>query len=182
MTAWISLLRGVNVGGHGKIPMKELAALYEKLGLKSVKTYIQSGNVVFVSDGGADALAKTIEAAIGETFGTQTGVVVFSLAEWDAILAANPYLAAAEADPTKVSVMTFGAPPDTAPLEKLKVVMADGEDFKLDGRALYLNLPNGTGNSKLAAKAAALKFGTVATTRNWRTMVKLGELAEALEA
>lgn len=183
MTAYISLLRGINVGGHRKVPMKELAALYEALGLAPAKTYIQSGNVVFLSDeSDTAALAEAISAGIEDRFGFEVGVLVYSLADWAAILEANPYPDEAAADGAKVLVTLLAREPDAPRMQAIEKACAPQEDFELIGKALYLKLPNGAGRSKLAEQGGASKFRFTATARNWRTLATLKEIAEALEA
>ncbi len=183
MTAYISLLRGINVGGHRKVPMKELAALYDALGLAPAKTYIQSGNVVFLSDeSDAGALAGRISAGIENRFGFEVGVLVYSLADWISILEANPYPDEAAADGAKVMTTLLQREPDAGRLEAVKKARAPEEGFQLIGRVLYLNLPNGAGRSKLAEQGGAAKFKFTATARNWRTMTTLRDMAEALES
>ena len=181
MTVYIALLRGVNVGGHNKLPMKELTELCARLGLEDVRTYIQSGNIVFRSSIPPSDIAATVHAGIAERFGFDIPVMVFDADEWGRILSASPYGALAAEDPAKVLVTLLDGKPAESQLEKLSGVVSGDEEFHLDGRALYLRLPQGAGRSKLAARVAAANFKTPATARNWRTMLKLEEMAQSLD-
>ena len=175
MTTHIALFAAVNVGGTGKLPMKELAAVLENLGAKDVRTYIQSGNAVFrhkAADGAK--LARQITAAIGKSHGFEPAVILLSRPAYEAIAAANPY-PGAEADPKTLHVFFLAAPSpaDPAALEKLR---APSEHFTLTGAALYLHAPEGIGKSRLAARAGKL-LAVPQTARNWRTVTTLRDMA-----
>jgi uncharacterized protein (DUF1697 family) len=167
---YVALLRGVNVGGKGQVPMAELRKMFEALGHTDVATYIQSGNVVFTS---AKALksAAPIEAALTETFGLKSAVVLRTPAELAAVIEHNPY-PEAEAVPSALHVTFLPSPPDKAQLAKVDASSFAPEEFTVHGRDVYLHLPDGMGRSKLAP-VLTRRLGPAATARNWNTVKKL---------
>jgi uncharacterized protein (DUF1697 family) len=169
---WIALLRGVNVGGKNKLLMKDLAAELESLGFESIRTYIQSGNVVFHSSAARNEpaalstaeIAASIASAIKNRFGFQPGVFVLSKSDLAAAAAANPFPDAnQELDGKALHLFFLG---DIPP--------------KLDVRSLDAVKRPSFGNSKLAARAERC-LGVPATARNWRTVCELLKLAEGSE-
>ncbi|MEM8930943.1 MAG: DUF1697 domain-containing protein [Acidobacteriota bacterium] len=182
MSLRIALLRGINVGGKNVLPMKTLAEDLRDLGLDAVKTYIQSGNVVF-RDGRDDRSAAALGEAIGETIETRHGfrpqVLVLTASEWTAIAKANPYPEATD-DPKTLHVFVCATPPPAPDLERLDALRAPDERIRLDGRVLYLHAPSGIGRSKLAAKAETA-LGVPVTARNWRTVGKLIAMIDAID-
>ena len=180
MTTYIALLRGINVGGHNKLPMAALAALLEELGLRSVRTYIQSGNVVFRSDA-ADAadLATRITAAIEAAHGFAPHVLLLRVDELRDAAASNPYPEATAAPKTLHLYFLAAAPvnPDLAMLEEAR---SDSERFQLHDRVFYLYAPDGIGRSKLADKVGKA-LDVPQTARNWRTVDKLLSMADEVE-
>lgn len=179
MNTIIALLRGINVGGHGKLPMKELKALLEGMGLADVQTYIQSGNVVFQS-GRTDlpALAEEISAAIGQSHGFAPQVMLLGLAELVTAVSNNPYPATDEQHKALHFYFLASAPPDPD-LAMLEALKADTEQFTLIDAVFYLHAPDGIGRSKLAVKVERA-LGVAATARNWRTVSTLLEMGTAV--
>jgi uncharacterized protein (DUF1697 family) len=175
MSTWIALFRGINVGGHHKLPMKDLKALMAGLGFADVRTYIQSGNAVFESDETEPAvLGERIADAVERSQGFRTWVLVLSREAFMAAVAANPF-PDAEAAP-KTLHLSFLAAPATVDPAALDAVKADDEEWVLTDRVLYFHAPRGIGRSKLAAKMDRL-LGVEMTTRNWRTVVEVAEMA-----
>lgn len=172
MPAYIALLRAVNVGGTGKLPMTELKAMCEQLGFKSVKTYIASGNVVFRSTKTEPQVKKALESALEAYAGKPVGVLVRTTAEMAAVVAANPF-PQAPANKT-VAIFLDSAPPANA-LETVANQLT--EELRLGTREIYGYYPEGQGQSKLRIPAA--KTGTA---RNMNTVAKLAEMAAALES
>lgn len=176
MPTLIALLRGINVGGNNKLPMKALAALLADMGLREVQTYIQSGNVVFRCDtNNRGALAAQISAAIEAQHGFAPQVLLLDAVELREAMAGNPY-PEAEATPALLSVYFLGETPRHADLEGLASLKSASERFTLAGKVFYLHAPEGVGRSKLAARAEKL-LGVPATARNWSTVCKLAGMA-----
>lgn len=179
MNTSIALLRGINVGGHNKLPMKELKTVLAELGLTDVQTYIQSGNVVF-QNGRTDlpALAEEISAAIGQSHGFAPQIMLLSLAELVTAVSRNPYPATGEQHKTLHFYFLASAPPDPD-LAMLEALKADSEQFALIDAVFYLHAPDGIGRSKLAVKVERA-LGVAATARNWRTVSTLLEMGTAV--
>ncbi|MBY5771599.1 DUF1697 domain-containing protein [Rhizobium leguminosarum] len=171
MPVYCALLRAVNVGGTGSLPMAELKAICEGLGFSDVKTYIQSGNVVFRSDEAEKTVGERLDEALSKMMGKRPGVMVRSRKELDGIVADAPF---PDAKPNFLLVYFLPEEPSGDALET--TVAPDGEEAKLAGREIYVHYPNGSGRSKL--KLPALKPGT---SRNLNTVRKLAEMAAALE-
>lgn len=167
MPAYIALLRAVNVGGTGKLPMPELRAMCEALGFANVRTYIASGNVVFESRLAAASVKKRLEQRLEEYAGKPVGVLLRNAHEMAAILADNPF-ADAPAERT-VALFLDAAPPANA----LDTLSGQGtEQLALGKREIYVFYPDGIGRSKL--KIAAAKDGTA---RNMNTVATLAQWA-----
>lgn len=175
MTIWIALLRGINVGGHHRVPMDELRDLCAQAGYIDPTTYIQSGNVVFESDDedGA-ALATLLEARCTKTFGFPVPVMVRSAVAMHAIIDECPFEVT---DPKVLSVGFLAGPLSTGMVDTVNAASTSGESLRVHGNTAYLWLPAGTGRSKLAA--AFTRRAANATLRNWRTVTALVAMAEA---
>lgn len=174
---YVGLLRAVNVGGKHKITMAQLRAALEALGLEYVRTYIQSGNVVFESQEAAAVLQAEIEGLIHHRFGFHTDVILRTITEFDDLLAQCPFLDhshASTASSRVLAVAFFAKPPSPEMMAALGDYAVDGEQYQVRGRDLYLLLPRGTARSKLVARLQ--KLGP-ATVRNWNTIHKLHALA-----
>lgn len=165
----ILLLRGINVGGSHKLPMKELTAILTSLGASDVRTYIASGNAVF----SGEIAAVDIEDAIESAKGFRPRALILTGDQLRLIAQANPY-PAAEAEGKTLHVWFASRPPefDDAAAQALK---KDNEQFHVSARAIYLWAPDGIGRSKLAEKIEKLA-GVPATARNWNTVKKLLEM------
>lgn len=171
----VALLRGINVGGKNKLPMKELVALVEKLGATDVESYIQSGNVVFdASAKVARDFAGKLEAAIEARFGFSSPVVLRSASELAAVLEAPPF---GEAPIETRHVGFLADPPAKARVASLDPARSPGDSFAVRGSEIYLHLPNGVARSKLTNAYFDSKLGTTTTIRNWKTFVALAALA-----
>jgi uncharacterized protein (DUF1697 family) len=181
MTVVISMLRGVNVGGHNKIKMEALRGLYESLGLLDAQTYIQSGNVVFrTKERDLALLAKRIGNGIEQGFGFRPDVIVRTAAELRDVIAKNPFRTRPGIDPGKLLVTFLSGDPDADARDKVLKIKADPEEFWLIGRELYIHYPNGMGRTKLPAALIERTLKTSGTGRNWNTVTKLLEMAEML--
>jgi uncharacterized protein (DUF1697 family) len=180
MKTLIALLRGINVVGRNSLSMKDLTADLTELGLRDVRTYIQSGNVVFRSAAkDTSALAKKIGAEIKRQRVIEPHVIVLSLSQLEKIIAANPF-PEAESDPSTLHVNIFSARPSKPNLARLDEVRTKTERFALKREAFYLHAPDGIGRSKLAARIEKV-LGVPVTSRNWRTVCKLAAMAKETE-
>ncbi len=172
MNAFVALLRAVNVGGTGKLPMVELKAMCEAAGFGSVKTYIASGNVVFRSKKMEAQVKAALETALAAYAGKPVGVLVRITSEMAAVLAANPF----QKMPSNKTVVYFLDGPPAG--DALRTVSNQTtEEIRLGLREIYAYFPDGMGNSKL--KIPAAKNGTA---RNMNTIAKLAEMAAGLQA
>jgi uncharacterized protein (DUF1697 family) len=165
---YISMLRGVNVGGK-KMEMEKLRQIYESMGFKNVRSYIQSGNVLFEYSKMNDlALSQKIEKQILKAFGMEVPVLIRTDREIRSIIEKNPY---SKKDPSKLHVTFLRSEPiQDPPLEEIKEVKDSAEEFAILGREVYLFLPKGYGTSKLTNTFFERKLNVSATTRNWRTV------------
>jgi len=178
MNRWIGLLRGINVGGANRLPMADLRDELERLGLASVRTYIQSGNVVFDSPhhDTAEALAGRIETAIEARHGFRPRVLVLSATRFRGAMEANPF-PEGEPEPKTLHLFFLAGTPDEVDLPAFQAVVSPTERFHLGDGVFYLHAPDGIGRSKLATRTEAL-LGVPATARNWRTVTKVWEMVE----
>lgn len=183
MPVIISMLRGVNVGGHKIIKMESLRAMYESLGLRDAQTYVQSGNVVFRTTARNLApLAKRIESKIEQTFGFRPGVIIRSSSELREVIRRNPFAARRGIEPNKLLITFLATVPSPDVRAKMLAIRADPEELRIEGREVYGYFPNGLGRAKLAPALIERTLKTPGTGRNWNTVTKLLEMAEKLEA
>ena len=177
MKTYIALFRGINVGGKNVLPMKELVTILEDLGCRNARTYIQSGNAVFASEEAALWLAQGIGAAIRERCGFEPHVQLLELDDIERAIAENPF-PDAEADPTSLHIGFLAFVPEAPDLTALEGLKRDSERYRLIDRRFYLHAPEGVGRSALAANAEKL-LGVPMTDRNWRTVARIREMAQA---
>lgn len=172
---YAALLRGVNVGGKTKVPMAALRSSVEGLGFDDVTTYVQSGNVLFRAASQPEAsLVRTLERTIRRTFDLDVTVLVRTAAQLARIEKENPYLAQRR-DPATLHITFLAARPSAAARGELPRGIGPDE-LTVRGREVYLWCPNGYGRTKLTNAWFEQRLRTPATTRNWRTVVALGEL------
>jgi uncharacterized protein (DUF1697 family) len=182
MPAIICMLRGVNVGGHNKIKMDALRALCESLKLKCPQTYVQSGNVVFLSnETDLNSLSGRIQDRIERNYGFHPEVVLRTASEMRHVIARNPFASRHGIDPAKLLVAFLGADPGKAARESLQKLDTRGEELHARGSELYIYFRNGIGKTKLSWPAIDKIVNTHSTGRNWNTVTKLHEMAESLE-
>ncbi|MFV0132998.1 DUF1697 domain-containing protein [Streptomyces sp. HMX87] len=182
-TTYAALLRGINVGGSKKIPMADLRALVAELGHSGVRTHLQSGQAVFTAGhGDEESLAAELAAAIEQRFGFAVDVIVRDHAYLKAVADACPF-PAADLEPKQLHVTYFSTPVGEERFAEIDRTACLPEEFRLGDRALYLYAPYGLGRSRLAEHLAKPRItkGTIATTRNWNTVVKLVELTAPAE-
>ena len=176
MKTWIALLRGINVGGKNILPMKELRALLEGLNLKNAPTYIQSGNCIFESDGAdAQAISKGIADNIEAKFLFRPHVLAITKNDLDVAIARNPYPEGKD-DPKSVHLFFLSERADRPNMTALEKIQKASERFSLSEQVFYLYAPEGIARSKLAAQAEK-HLGVTATARNFRSAIKIAELA-----
>ena len=175
MTIYISMLRGINVGKQKKIKMKDLKDLYESLNFENVKTYIQSGNVVFkFEDVPASKLSAIIEKKINEVYGSNVLVFIRTKNEFLKIIDDNPFQ---KEDPNKLHVTFLSASPAEKPVKEIDLIKDESEKFSIRAKEIYLFLTNGYGRTKLSNGFFEKKLKVSATTRNWRTVNKLYDIS-----
>ena len=173
---WVALLRGINVGGSNRLPMAELRELFTKAGCADVRTYIQSGNVVFrATDEEHEELAARLADEIEEARGFRPGILLLTRDDLDAAAEANPFPEAAS-EPKTLHLWFLAHEPADPDLDTLDDLRVATERYELHRSVLYLWAPDGFGRSKLAGRAERA-VGVEATARNWRTVEKLRELA-----
>jgi len=182
MAVIVSMLRGVNVGGHNKIKMDALRALCESLGLRDSQTYVQSGNVVFgTNERNLAKVSKQIADGIEREFGFRTEVIVRSTAEMRDVVARNPFAKRRGIEPGKLLVLFFSGQPGLDARERIQSIKADREELHLDGRELYIYFQDGQGRSKVSTAAIERMLKIPGTGRNWNSVTKLLEMAEGME-
>lgn len=179
MPTYIAMLRGINVSGQKIIKMDRLRASFEDLGFAEVKTYVQSGNVVFkTAKISADSLAKKIVQKIFDEFGFDVSILIRTPAELESVLKRNPFAKEAEAEDAPLYVTFLSGAPLKGAEELLKPLATAAEKFVISGSEIYLHYPKGYGQTKLSNAAIEKKLTLRATTRNWRTVNALVEMAQ----
>jgi len=177
----VALLRGINVGGKNKLPMRDLAVMFEDAGCGNVRTFIQSGNVVFRTEAKDLArLQKRIEDAIEKSCGFRTGVVLRSSAELKDIIRRNPFAKRSGIEPNRLVVSFLTGAPAPESKQRIAQIKVGPEELVLDGRELYIYYGGGIGSSKLTPAVIERALKVSGTARNWNTITKLLEMAENL--
>lgn len=179
MNTFIALFRGINVGGNNIIKMKDLVDLLEGLGLQQVKTYIQSGNVVFQTDETSTILLDKISQAIQQRYGFAPQVLLLTQTEFEEAIHNNPF-SQAESLPKTLHLGFLVQEPINPKLDELEQLKSHGEKFLLKGKVFYLHAPEGIGRSKLVEKIEK-HLGVSMTMRNWNTVMKLSDLVNSKE-
>lgn len=176
MRSYIAFFRGINVGGRNVLPMRELAALLGDIGARDVKTYIQSGNAVFLSEEtDASFLSEVICAEIGKRHGFTPRVLLMESERLESAVSSNPF-PDAESEPRSLHLFFLASTPESPDLGALESARSGSERFALRDRVFYLHAPDGVGRSKLAANVERV-LGAPVTARNWRTVRKVMELS-----
>jgi uncharacterized protein (DUF1697 family) len=180
VTRFAALLRSINVGGRNRLPMADLRALVESLGFEDVTTYLQSGNVVFSGPGSARATAQAIQDRIAADAGLAVPVVVRSGTQLADVVRSTPY-GDLGADLKTLHVTFLDSEPGDAGVRELRGRADEfGADrFEIIGTEVYLHCPGGYGETKLNNSYLERRLGVTATTRNWRTVTALADLAAA---
>jgi uncharacterized protein (DUF1697 family) len=178
----ISMLRGVNVGGHNKIKMDALRALYESLKFTGCQTFIQSGNVIFkTKERNLAKLSSQIQTAIERSFGFRPDVILRTSEELRDVVARNPFAKRRGIEPGKLLVTFLASAPTAQARDNLLKLKTNGEELRIDGRELYTYFPDGMGRSKIwPLIERTLKVS--GTGRNWNSVTKMLAIADALAA
>ena len=182
MATYISMLRGINVGGHNKIDMKGLKALYEDLGFNGVSTYIQSGNIIFRTDQKTSdqILAGNIEKSILKKYRFEVPVIIRTLEEINSSIQVNPFLKRTSLLIEKLHITFLSEEPLKSDWDIIKGLDRSPDEFTRIGKEIYLYCPEGYGITKLSNSFFENKLKVKATTRNWNTVNKLRELAKGI--
>ena len=179
-TAYIALLRGINVGGKNSLPMKDLAAMFGKAGCSGIATYIQSGNVVFKAEKAlAEKVPALIPQAILKSKMFEAPVLVRSASELQKIVKGNPFLKPG-VDLKQLHVGFLADKPTPTSIAGLDPHRSAPDEFKVIGFEVYFKLPNGVGKTKLTNQYFDSKLKTTITLRNWNTVLKLLEMCGAV--
>ena len=175
---YISILRGINVGGNRKILMSDLNKLFVNLGFSKVETYIQSGNVIFESNqkwSNVD-LEERIQKAIAETYGFDVPVIVRTTDEWAKSIVNNLYWKEKDADIDRLHLTCLKDIPSPELLDKIKLFQFLPDRYEIIGKDVFIFCAAGYGKSKLTNPFFESKLKVPATTRNWKTVMKLHEM------
>jgi len=179
LDTYLALLRGINVGGKNKLPMKDLIEIFVSNGCENVLSYIQSGNIIFrAAPSVAAEISTAIAARITERFGHRVPVLLRTVEELRHVTHNNPFLQAGAAEDT-LHVMFLADLPSPERVATLDPNRSPPDAFRVLGREVYLNLPKGVADSKLTNAYFDSKLATTSTGRNWRTVCKLLALMEA---
>jgi uncharacterized protein (DUF1697 family) len=172
----VALLRGVNLAGKNRLPMKDLAAMFTEAGCTDVVTYIQSGNVVFrATEACAARIPAAIAKAVADRLGFRAPVVMRTAGELRGVVRSNPFLRAG-ADAESLHVLFLADRPSPARVAALDPERSPTDEFEVVGREIYLRCPNGVGRTRLTNEYFDAKLATTSTMRNWRTVLKLVEM------
>jgi uncharacterized protein (DUF1697 family) len=176
MSTYVAMIRGINVSGRNLIPMERLRRLFSDCGFEDVRTYIQSGNVVFGAKESASRCVAAIEKKLGRELGKPIAVIVRTPDELGAIIAENPFLKKKGIDVARLAVSFLEKPPSKERLAAVSAIESGKDQFQSRGRDIYLYCPDGFGNSRLAGRLERV-LGVSATARNWNSVMKLHEMA-----
>jgi len=182
MPVYIALLRGINIGPHKRMNMEKLRASCEALGFTKVRTYIQSGNIVFQAAKLSSAsVSKQIEECLVSGFGFSADVIVRTAEEIKAIVAGNPLLKEPGVDPTKLHVVFFSEAPSAEAIKKLESLTLLPDKVRHKGKEIYFYFPNGVSGSSIWKHNLDRVMSVSGTMRNWKTVNTLCEMAAACE-
>ena len=175
MPVFVALLRGINLGSRNRVSMGDLREFVTAIGGEDPETYVQSGNVVFTSKGKAADLERALEKQIKGALGLDITVLVRTAKEMEKVASSNPFQRKAKGD-ENLHVTFLVEKPDARRLKELAIPDAP-DDVDIKGREVYLLCPNGYGRSKLNNAFFEKKLGVAATTRNWKSVTNLADLA-----
>jgi uncharacterized protein (DUF1697 family) len=174
----VALLRGINVSGKNTLPMAELASIFVEAGCEEVRTYIQSGNVVFRANASvARRVPEVVAGLIAEGFGYEVPVVCRSASEFRKVAKGHPFSSKAQ-EHKALHVAFLMSKPSVAKVGSLDPDRSPPDQFTVRGREIYLHCPNGIGRSRLTNKYFDSKLGTTSTLRNWKTVLRLAGMLD----
>jgi uncharacterized protein (DUF1697 family) len=174
----VALLRGINVGGKNILPMKTLVSIFEDAGCKQVRTYIQSGNVLFrTSAARVEKVLGVVTAAVSRRLGKPIPIVTRSAAQLQSVVQHNPFLSPG-IDVGSLHVAFLAKRPGKAAIDSLDPERSPPDEFVVRGREIYVRFPNGVARSRLTNAYFDKRLTTTSTVRNWRTVLKLVEWIE----
>ena len=183
MPTYIAMLRGINVSGHKIVKMDRLRAAFESLGFHHVTTYVQSGNVVFTAAKDTPArLSGKIGEKMQRVFGFSVSTVLKTPKELEKVIENNPFAKNKQIDVSSLHVTFLSEPPATSARKKLEGIAAGPDQFRVARQEIYLHCPDGYGRTKLSNTAFEKMLSVSATTRNWKTINTLFEMASEIEA
>ena len=178
---YISMLRGINVSGKNMIKMDALKLMCDKLKFKNVKTYIQSGNIVFqYKESQIQVLEKKINVQLKKDFGFDIPVMIKEIDELNTVFNQNPFIVKHQEDISKLHVTFLSEVPEKLKLDKIKEGNYGNDEYIVNGKTVYLFCPNGYGNTKLTNTFFENKCKVTATTRNWKTITELVNISEQI--
>jgi uncharacterized protein (DUF1697 family) len=179
VSLFLALIRGINVGGHKMIGMADLRDLLTRLGFEDCRSILQSGNLIFQAQKKTTAqLERLLEAETEKRLGLETTFFVRTPAEWESVIAQNPFRKEAERDPGHLIVLFLKNAPDAGNVDALRGAIVGREVIQVKGNHAYVVYPDGQGRSRLTNTVIEKKLGTRATGRNWNTVLKLAALAK----
>ena len=176
----IALLRGINVGGHRKVPMIELKAIAADLGFLNVQSYIQSGNLIFSARGSASGVERTLETALRKHFDFHVEVIVRTEAEWSRYAESPVFPEAAKNHPHLFLLGCAKRPIKSDALELLRARATNHERIEVKHDALWIDFQTSVGRSKITPTVVDKAVGSPVTMRNWKTVLKLAEMGRAV--
>ncbi|HEX9429511.1 MAG TPA: DUF1697 domain-containing protein [Candidatus Bathyarchaeia archaeon] len=178
MSIYVAMLRGINVGGQKIVKMESLRKSFESLGFNRVRTYVQSGNVVFeASKGSSDNLSRKIREKILSDYTLSVPLIVRTSGEMRKVVSDNPFLKDRGTDHSKLHVTFLSELPAKATLRKLDALNSPSDRFHIGSREIYLYCPDGYGRTKLSNSAFEKLLSVEATTRNWKTVNALVKIS-----
>ena len=181
MSIWISILRGINVGGRNAIKMDALRNMYVQLGFSEVQSYIQSGNVIFKTElTDSKSIEKIISTEISKTFGFEVPVMVVEREECRKTINLNPFSRDSSYDQAYMHITFLSDNPEKTFIEKISIVNSGADEYCFGDKVIYLYCPAGYGNTKLSNTFFEKKLKLTATTRNLKTTTELLAIADQL--
>jgi len=179
LTTHVALIRGINVGGRKMVAMSELRDMLTALGFAEARSLLQSGNLIFRAAGkSAPKLEAMLEAEAAKRLELTTDFFIRTAAEWDEVVAANPFPREAARDPGRLIVVFLKSAPDAKAVKALREAIPGREVIEAKGRQAYIVYPDGMGRSRLTGALIERKLATRGTARNWNTVLKLAALVQ----